>query len=207
MLAVFDALHAETRLSNPGAWRENLEAVFDVERFLRWLATNRFVQKRDTYGARPKDFYLYADSVSGQLVWIPWDNNEAMDDGSEGPGSGRGGGNDPSTASGRGGQLAWTFSLEEITAEVWPLIGFLLEDEVYGARYIELVAQVSTEVFTPERMIPVYEANFRMLADYLEESEESAAVDALRAATDELVAHVHERAAAAEAFLQEHTAG
>ncbi len=54
--AVFDALHAETRLSNPAAWRESLEAVFDVERFLRWLATNRFVQKRDTYGTMAKDF-------------------------------------------------------------------------------------------------------------------------------------------------------
>ena len=197
VLAVFDALHAETRLSNPGAWRENLETVFDVERFLRWLATNRFVQKRDTYGAMPKDFYLYADSASGQLVWIPWDNNEAMDDGSEGPGPGLG----------QAGESEWTYSLDEITPEAWPLIGFLLQDEAYAERYIELVAQVSTEVFTPERMIPIYEANFRMLADYLEGSEESAAVDALRAATDELVAHVHERATAAEAFLQEHTAG
>ncbi|MCE2471784.1 MAG: CotH kinase family protein [Anaerolineae bacterium] len=73
--ALSDVLHAETRLSNPVAWREELEAVFDVERFLRWLATNRFVQKRDTYGTMAKDFYLYADSASGQLVWIPWDNN------------------------------------------------------------------------------------------------------------------------------------
>ncbi len=197
VLAVFDALHADTRLVNPTAWRENLEAVFDVERFLRWLATNRFVQKRDTYGVMAKDFYLYADSASGQLVWIPWDNNEAMDDGSRGTGPGNG----------RGGQSAWTFSLDEITAEVWPLIGFLLEDEVYAERYGELVARVSTDVFSPERMIPIYEANFRMLADYLEASEASAAVSALRAATDELVTHVHERAAAAEAFLQERSAG
>lgn len=204
VLAVFEALHAETRLSNPAAWRESLEAVFDVERFLRWLATNRFVQKRDTYGVMAKDFYLYADRASGQLVWIPWDNNEAMDDGSAGPGPG--GRNNPGTAPGRGGQPAWTFSLEEITAEVWPLIGFLLEDEVYSARYVELVAQVSTEVFSPERMTPIYEANFQMLADYLEESEESAAVDALRAATDDLIAHVNERAAAADAFLREHAA-
>ncbi len=202
VLAVFEALHAETRLSNPAAWRESLEAVFDVERFLRWLATNRFVQKRDTYGVMAKDFYLYADRASGQLVWIPWDNNEAMDDGSAGPG----GRNNPGTAPGRGGQPAWTFSLEEIIAEVWPLIGFLLEDEVYSARFLELITHVSTEVFSPERMEPIYEANFRMLADYLEESEGSEAIDALRAATDDLIAHVNERAAAADAFLREHAA-
>ncbi len=204
VLAVFDALHAETRLSNPEAWRENLEAVFDVERFLRWLATNRFVQKRDTYGTMAKDFYLYADSASGQLVWIPWDNNEAMDDGSRGPGPA--GGSNPSATPGRGGQSAWTFSLDEITAEIWPLIGFLLEDAVYHARYIEILTQVSVDVFTPARMIPIYEANFRMLADYLGSVDDSGAIDALRVATDDLIAHVNERAAAADAFLREHGA-
>ncbi len=196
VLALFDALHAETRLSNPSAWRDNLESVFDVERFLRWLATNRFVQKRDTYGTMAKDFYLYADSASGQLVWIPWDNNEAMDDGSRGPGPGLG----------QDGESNWTFSLEEISAEVWPLIGFLLEDEAYAERYFELVAQVSAEVFTPERMIPIYEANYDMLSAYIESAEGAGSALALREATDALIEHVQERAAAAEAFLQENSA-
>ena len=201
VLALFEALHAETRLSNPVAWREELEAVFDVERFLRWLATNRFVQKRDTYGTMAKDFYLYADSASGQLVWIPWDNNEAMDDGSQGPGRGRGGPGGPGSGAGQGDQSAWTFSLEEITPEVWPLIGFLVEDEVYGARYVELIQLVSSDVFSQDTMTAIYEENFQMLAAYLEETDDSDAIGALRLATDDLVAHVHERAAAAEVFL------
>ena len=189
--AVFDALHAETRLDNPEAWRENLQAVFDVERFLRWLATNRFVQKRDTYGMMAKDFYLYADSASGQLVWIPWDNNEAMDDGSRGPGPG------PR----QDDEANWTFSLDEISADEWPLIGFLIEDPVYGARYAELVQEVSRQVFSPEIMTAIYEENHRMLAAYLEEHEGAYTLATLRAATDALVAHARERAEAAQAFL------
>ena len=191
VLALFDALHAETRLSNPSAWRDGLEAVFDVEGFLRWLATNRFVQKRDTYGVMAKDFYLYADSASGQLVWIPWDNNEAMDDGSRGPGAGFG----------QDGESVWTFSLDEISAEVWPLIGFLLQDEVYAARYIDLVAYVDADVFTPARMTAIYEANFEMLAAYLHDVGADDDLESLRSATDGLIEHVQQRALAAAEFF------
>ncbi len=201
VLALFDALHDETRSSDPFAWREELESVFDVERFLRWLATNRFVQKKDTYGTMAKDFYLYADSASGQLVWIPWDNNEAMDDGSQGPGPGRRGPGGPGSGAGPGGQSAWTFSLEEITAEVWPLIGFLVEDKVYGARYLELIQTVSSDVFAPETMTAIYEANYLMLAAYIQENDNTEDLDELRDATDKLVAHVNERAGAVEEFL------
>ena len=194
VLALFDALHAETRQSNPNAWRQQLEEVFDVERFLRWLATNQFVQKRDAYGSMAKDFYLCADSVSGQLVWTPFDNNEAMDDGSQGPGPG---------GPGRGGQAAWSFSLDEIPAEEWPLIGFLAEDEYYNARYVELVQAVSNNVFAPETMNAVYEDNFQLLADFFHDFGELEDIEALRAATDELVEHFYERARDAERFLRE----
>ncbi|MCE2471785.1 MAG: hypothetical protein J4G18_07780 [Anaerolineae bacterium] len=81
---------------------------------------------------------------------------------------------------------------------MWPLIGFLVEDEVYGARYVELIQLVSSETFSPETMIPIYEANYQMLAAYLEERDNADAIGALRLATDDLLAHVHERAAAAE---------
>lgn len=196
VMSLFDALHADTRISNTMAWREELEAVFDVERFLRWLATNQFVQKKDTYGTMAKDFYMYADSASGQLVWIPYDNNEAMDDGSLGGPGPRGAGPGP------GGQAAWNFSQDEINADAWPLIGFLVEDEVYGARYIELVKEVSSTAFSPEYLNAVYEDNFQMLAAYLGAVDGVDTVDALRTATDGLVAHAQARAAAAETFLQ-----
>ena len=200
VLAVFDALHAETRLSDTAAWRVGLEAVFDVAGFLRWLAANTLLQNFDTYGILAHNYYLYADRASGQLVWIPWDNNIALLP------------SIPMNDSIRAMRqmvsnfgTALTLDLD-INPDRWPLIGFLMEDEQYRQRYLELVAEISSEVFTPERMQPIYESNFRILADYFEESEGSEAIDALRAATDELVAHVHERAAAAEAFLQANSA-
>ncbi len=195
VLAVFDALHAETRLSDTAAWRVGLEAVFDVAGFLRWLAANTLLQNFDTYGILAHNYYLYADETAGQLVWIPWDNNIALLP------------SIPMNDSIRAMRqmvsnfgTALTLDLD-INPDRWPLIGFLMEDEQYRQRYLELVAEISSEVFTPERMIPVYEHNFEMLSDYMEAVEDADAIEALRAATDSLIAHVNERAAEAEAFL------
>ena len=91
------------------------------------------------------------------------------------------------------------------TADTWPLIGYLIADAVYGARYVELVENVSSDVFSPANMTAIYEDNYRLLAAYFGETASTEALETLRTATDQLVAHVHERAAAAEAFLQEQT--
>ena len=212
VLAVFDALHAETRLSNPAVWRANMEAVFDVDGFLRWLAANTLIQNWDTYGVMSHNYYIYADEATGQLVWIPWDNNMALSSTMGGPGRDSvadraepGEGEQPAFPA-PGGRAVLNLAMDDVDAERWPLIGYLLGQTEYHQFYVDEVARISSEAFAPERMIPIYEANFRMLADYLEASEWSASVDALRAATDELVAHVQERAAAAEAFLQAHSA-
>ncbi len=87
ILALFDALHDKTRLSDPESWREGLEAVFDVDTFLNWLAVNTVIQNWDTYGVMQHNYYLYNNPETGQLVWIPWDNNESFKSG--------GGMNDP----------------------------------------------------------------------------------------------------------------
>ena len=182
VLAVFDALHAETRLSDPAAWRESLETVFDAEGFLQWLAANTLMQNWDTYGATPHNYYLYADAATGQLVWIPWDNTLAL------------------TATVVLGDPL-SLELEEVEAERWPLIGFLMEDPVYRAAYHGWVEKISAEVFTPARMIPIYEANHNLLAAAIRSTEGDSAVEALRSATDALIDHVIERAAVAGAYL------
>ena len=68
VLAVFDALHAGTRFSDPAAWREGLEQVFDAAGFLRWLAANTLLQNFDTYGILAHNYYLYAD----ESAWDSW---------------------------------------------------------------------------------------------------------------------------------------
>ena len=185
ILALFDALHADNRLSDPAGWRAGLEAVFEVDGFLRWLATNSLVQNWDTYGNLPHNYYLYANEETGQLVWIPWDNNMAL-------------------SSTVGLLPPLSLALDEIESEAWPLIGFVLDDEIYANRYIDFLRHVSADVFRPQRMEAIYEANYRMLAAYVGEREGEDAVKALRAATDDLLTHANERAEAAAALLADY---
>ena len=195
ILALFDALHEQTRLSDPATWRASLEAVFDADGFLRWLAANTLLQNWDTYGILAHNYYLYADETTGQLVWIPWDNNLALIRSM------------PASAGVRAMRqivpnfgTALTLELD-VDAESWPLIRFLLDDPVYYAAFLDDVARISADVFTPARMIPIYKANFDMLSSHLQSVGREAEISALRYATNHLVAHVRARATTAEAFL------
>lgn len=78
---LYTILNSETRLTNPEQWRAELEAVFNVDEFLRWLATNTAIQNWDTYGVNCRNFYLYTDPTDGRITWIPWDNNYALSSG------------------------------------------------------------------------------------------------------------------------------
>lgn len=79
--AVFAALHSTSRTTDSAAWRQNLESVFDADLFIKWLAVNTTVQNWDTYGKMAHNYYLYNDG--GVIKWIPWDNNFALQGGTE----------------------------------------------------------------------------------------------------------------------------
>ena len=105
-----DALHANR--GNASQWRDGLEAVFDVPRFLQCLAVNQVMVNWDSYGLMDHNYYVYGDpSNGGKLVWFPWDLNEAMLSG--GPG---------------GGSVARSIMMDQV-GDNWPLIRFLLDDE------------------------------------------------------------------------------
>lgn len=71
------ALHAPQ--TNAAAWRQGLEATFDVDHFLRWLAVNTALLNWDSYGTMSHNYYLYGDPAQkGRLRWIPWDHNFAL---------------------------------------------------------------------------------------------------------------------------------
>ncbi|MBN1964783.1 MAG: CotH kinase family protein, partial [Anaerolineae bacterium] len=184
VLALFDALHADTRLSDPAAWRAGLEAVFNVDGFLNWLAVNTLVQNWDTYGVMAHNYYLYHDPTTGLLTWIPWDNNMAL-----------------SSSLGRGNTLS--FDMAGVTAN-WPLIRYLIDDEVYQAAYQEHLA-AALGVFAPERMTATYETLHDLIAPYVEvETDGYTLLDSqadFASSVDELVAHVNVRYAEAQAYL------
>jgi spore coat protein H len=118
------ALHADR--ADAAAWRRGLEATFDVDRFLTWLAINTSMVNWDTYGSLAHNYYLYgAPELAGKLQWVPWDHNLSM----------QAGGFGPRAAGGATTQSARAELFHENVGAQWPLISRLLSDAVYIETY------------------------------------------------------------------------
>ncbi len=135
--ALYNVLHAETRTTDPAQWRADLEAVFDVDSFLNWLAIGAVVENWDTYGSMSHNFYLYNNLETGQLVWLPWDHNMTF-----GVGGGMGGRGEMGRRGGMSGRGSVSFDKAEVD-ESWPLIRFLLDDPVYYETYMGYLSAAS----------------------------------------------------------------
>lgn len=146
IIALFDALHDDTRTSDAATWRENLEAVFDVDGFLKYLAVNGIIQNWDTYGRMPHNYYLYNNPENGKLTWIPWDNNEALQEGKN------------------GGSLALDFS--DLSNSEWPLIAKIYADDVYKAQYDIYLAEVISFAFETSSIQATYDNYSSLIAPY-----------------------------------------
>lgn len=146
IVALFSALHDDTANTDPATWRENLEAVFDVDAFLKYLAVNGIIQNWDTYGRMPHNYYLYNNPDSGKLTWIPWDNNEALQIGK------------------LGGALSLDFS--NMNDSEWPLIAKIYADDVYRATYDTYLAEVMAYAFEPGVMESTYDTYLALIESY-----------------------------------------
>ncbi|MFN0098772.1 MAG: CotH kinase family protein [Gemmatimonadaceae bacterium] len=138
--ALVTALNDPLRSAQPAAWRSALEATFDVDHFLRWLAVNTTMVNWDAYGTMAQNYYLYRHSTRG-LVWIPWDHNESFT-------------NNPPIVGVQPTFNGLSFTMNEVGAQ-WPLIRFLIDDPVYDARYRELLRELRETVFTEAVMHPL----------------------------------------------------
>ena len=141
------ALHDDLRTSDPAAWRAGLEATFDVDHFLHWLAVSNAIVNKDSYGAHPRNYYLYHHPQRG-LVWIPWDHNVALN-GSPGVSTG-----------GRPSRDGLTLAMDGVDDD-WPLIRYIIDDPVYRARYRTHLAAFIEGVFnqaTTDALIDEFEA-------------------------------------------------
>jgi len=184
---VFDVLHAENRLSDPDAWRTDLESVFDVDIFLRWLAANTVVQNWDTYGVMSHNYFLYLNPETDLMTWIPWDNNMALTD-----------------SLGRGNPLS--LSLAEVT-EKWPLIRFLMDNSVYKAQYEAYLEEVVETAFEPEAMSDIYIFYHSLIAEsVLKERDEATTLQSKSVFEDslqELIKHVNDRYQSVQNYLSD----
>ena len=139
-------INSSLRTVNHELWKTQLSEIFDVPVFLKWLAANTVMQNWDTYGSSFHNYYLYNNPSTNKLVWIPWDNNEAFQHGKMGG--------------------APSLSFKEI-GENWPLIRYLLDDEVWHSEYKMNVSEFSEKFFTPERMNGIYSNYQQLLSKYV----------------------------------------
>ncbi|MFI3267310.1 MAG: CotH kinase family protein [Rikenellaceae bacterium] len=140
--ALYSALHSSNRTSDVDAWCEQLESVFDVDTFLKWLAINTTIQNWDSYGNMAHNYYLYNNS--GKLTWIPWDHNEAM-------------------KSASGNYTTYTPSQLTSVSTSWPFIRYLIGVDKYKAIFDGYLRDFIDTVFEPTKMIATYESYYSLL--------------------------------------------
>lgn len=129
--AFIAALNNSSRVSDRQLWKKQLEAVFDVKGFLKYLAVNNTVGNWDTYGQVMHNYFLV--STNGILRWVPYDLNLSFQM--------KGGLN----------RTALTMEMKEVGTQ-WPLIRYIVDDPEYYAFYKAAVKDFVEKHFTPTAM-------------------------------------------------------
>ena len=142
--AFYNALHDGTRTTNPTQWRAGLDAVFDTNGFLKWLAANTTFQNWDVYGRMTHNYYLYHDPADDLIKWIPWDHNESFAD---------------------QGMGALDFEMTGIGTQ-WPLISYLLDDATYKAAYDQHIQDFIDGVYAESAMSNRFNTDYNLVYDY-----------------------------------------
>ncbi len=143
---LYDIINSSERSSNTDTWKSDLNGIFNVNVFLKWLAANTVIQNWDTYGNMTHNYYLYNSPADGLLHWIPWDNNEAFQEGKQ---SG-----------------ALNLSLNEV-GNSWPLIRYLIDQPEYKLIYQNYLQQFIDEVFIPSEISSVYSNHYQLIKEFV----------------------------------------
>jgi len=150
--AMITALNSPLRTTDPAQWRTNLEATFNVDHFLKWLAVNNAIVNWDTYGLNAQNYYLYNHSAR-KLTWIPWDLNYSLT-------------TVPAPVHRQEGELGLSLGMSEVDS-TWPLIRFLADDPVYYERYRAHMRTFYETVFTQARMDALFDKYHALIAPYV----------------------------------------
>lgn len=157
--------------SDGAVWRARLEARFEVNGFLRWLALNTMVGNNDAYGGlSAHNYYLYGSPRHrDRLFWIAWDHDLSLSGTSFGGGGAQGGDIAPG-GGGRGGGTPAATGLDlflDNTNASWPLIRYLLDDPVYRAAYRAHVQDLLGTVFESSRVSARLQSEAALIAPYV----------------------------------------
>ena len=184
--ALFTALHDSSRTTDALSWRTNLETLFDVDTFIKYMAVNGVIQNWDTYGRMTHNYFLYANPDNDQkLTWIPWDNNEALEEGK------------------LGGALDLDFS--NLDTDEWPLMEKIYADETYKAQYDLYLQNTIDTYFNVDTMQAKY-TTYSALVEASATSEVPGytflnSVNDFSTAISTLKTHVSDRTTAVETYL------
>ena len=178
--ALYTALHSDTRQTDPATWKAELEAIFDVDTFLHWLAINTVIENWDTYGGMTHNFYLYNNPETGLLTWIPWDHNEALSEGK---------------------RSSMTLSMDAIDAK-WPLISYLLADSDYYNTYVSYVDETINTVFVADEMAEKYQEIASLIEPY---ATEKIGAEAFARCIQAFIDHTYTQVSEAENFVAQET--
>lgn len=176
--ALSDILLSPRRTEDPSAWRAALEAVFDVDAFLEWLAVAALLQHWDAYGSMPHNYYLYNDPGTGRLTWISWDHNLVL------------------TEAARQGERERVDFDKRDAGEDWPLISALLAQPEYFDRYNAFLSALLEGPFQATKLRQRVDTYAALLAPIA-----SNETDAFTPAVEELKQAIDLRIAAAKAYL------
>lgn len=150
-------LNSSERLADASKWRSNLEAVFNTNHFLQYLAVNNAIVNWDSYGVMSHNYYLYNHSEK-KLCWIPWDHNETFlgNPGITGTSGNQGGSPE---------NKALSLSMNEVSS-AWPLIRYLADDSVYYNRYKKNLKDFNLQILSGNKINTLIDKFYTMLKPY-----------------------------------------
>lgn len=148
--AFIAALNHSYRIGDRESWKKQLEAVFNVKGFLKYLAVNNTVGNWDSYGQLTHNYFLV--NIDGVLQWVPYDLNLSFQM--------KGGLN----------RTALTFEMNEVKVQ-WPLIRYLIDDPEYFAFYKASVKEFVEKTFTPALMTDYLNKHKSVLAPHFTPNE------------------------------------
>lgn len=147
---LYNVLHSDVRTSDAEQWKSDLEGILNIDQYLKYLAANNVIQNWDTYGNMTHNYFLYNEG--GKLIWIPWDNNESMQEGK------------------MGGALS--LSMSEVTSS-WPIIRYTMDVEEYETQYKAYLSEFVNGAFEPTKMQALYSTYESLITSYASQESSS----------------------------------
>jgi len=146
IIGLYDALNFSRGFSD--LWEQNLEAVFNVDGFIKWLAVNSVIQNWNSYGIMENNFSIYYDSSQSLFHWIP------------------SGGNNSSLLPGSESLFSLPLNYDTVDDE-WPFIRYILDQPGYWEKYIQYIDYTADNFYNPAVMAPIYQEAHDLIAPYV----------------------------------------